>query len=178
MKHLIRNFFTLSCLAIAGILSNQSNAQAVSISFDSVSNDNYNSSITLDAGESLSSGNVLLLTNVQGITSATTPVNSPFELSTIGGGFSTINANALFEVSDSESESGPVTLSNVIQINATGSLDNVEYKLFASDSFSGAVTNNSTSVPFEFSPGLGIAIATGFFGWRFLKNTVAERLKQ
>lgn len=163
-----RNLLTLSCLAITGLFSTQPKAQALTFSLDSgsPSGDVYSYSLTLEAGETLETDDILVLSNLESVTDTT--ATSPFEISTIGGGFS--STDAIFEVADGVTLSEPQTLSSVIQITSTASLDNVQYDLFTSSNSSSGTVTSATAVPFEFSPGLGIVIATSFLGLRYLKN--------
>ncbi len=94
--------------------------------------------------------------------------NSPYIL----GGFDATSAN--FSVNTLTS--GPATLSGVIQLESPNSLDGLEYQAFFTDNgtpnvSSGVVdASTSASVPFEFSPGLGIILLASGFGLRQLKQ--------
>lgn len=165
MKQIPLKLLTVT-LAIAGIGSSQPNAEALTFSPDnsSPSDDVYSYSITLEPDEALEPLDTLVLSDLEGVTDAT--ASSPFEVSTIGGGFSETDAN--FEVTNSVS--GGQTLPSVIRVTSPAALNNVQYDLFtSSNSFSGTV-NSATPVPFELSPGIGMIMAIGALSLRHLKT--------
>lgn len=167
MKRITRNLLALSGIAIASIFSSQTNAEALTVSLDggAPSGNVYNYSITLDNSESIDILDTLVFLDLADVTNAT--ASSPFQID----GFSTEDAN--FSVS--ANTTGPQTLSGVIQITSTASVGTVNYDLFTGgNSFSSNVLGPSTtaaaSVPFEFSPALGIIMATGVLILTQLKN--------
>ena len=168
MKRITRKLLALSSIAIASIFFSQTDARALSVSLDggAPSGNVYNYSVTLDSDESIDTFDSLVFLNLAGVTNAT--ASSPFAIDTNGFGSNDANFDVITNASGSQ------TLSSVIQITSTATVGTVNYDLFTgSGSFSGTVLGPSAttaSVPFEFSPGLGIMMITSVFALNKLKN--------
>lgn len=173
MKRITRNLLTISSIAISSIVSIQTNAEAITVSLDggTPSGNVYNYSITLDNNESLDTFDTLVFLDLADVTNAT--ASSPFQ----NDGFGSEDAN--FSVT--ANTNGSQTLSNVIQITSNAPVGIVNYDLFTnSGSFSNTVlgpSTTATSVPFEFSPSLGLLLMGSVFGIsRYVKSRKISKL--
>lgn len=162
---------TFICLTVAGTTIHQQTAQALTLSFDGVSSsegvNTYTYSVTLQTGESLSTGDPLVFQNLSGVTGGS--ANNPYSLV----GFDPSSANFVVIAN----QSGSQTFPGVITINSTASTGIVNYSGgFSGGAFSGTIDGPAvTPVPFEFSPSLGLAIVAGIFGLNYLRNQFRPR---
>lgn len=161
---------TLTCLTVAGVTKHQQTAQALTFSLNGVSSsqgvNTFSYSVTLQTGESLGTGDPLIFQNLSGVTSAS--ASNPYSLV----GFDPSSANFIV----SANESGAQTFPGVITINSTASTGTVNYSGgFSGGTFSGTINGPAVSVPFEFSPSLGLAIMAGIFGLNYLRKQLDRR---
>lgn len=160
-----------TCLTVAGTTIHQQTARAFTLTFDGVSSfegvNTYTYSVTLQTGESLSTGDPLVFQNLSGVTGGS--ANNPYSL--VGSDPSSAN----FVVS--ANQSGSQTFPGVITINSTASTGTVNYSGgFSGGAFSGTIDGPVVApVPFEFSPSLGLAIVAGIFGLNYLRNQFYRR---
>jgi hypothetical protein len=182
-KHLALGSFTL-----IGVLSYQTTAQALTFIYDADSSDVDNGSfvydIELDPDETIGESNFLLIDGLDGIDDAT--ANNIY---TSPGNSDPFSVN--FSANTNISSSDPRTYDNAITLFSTSDiLGDINYLGDSSigffvDTTQGPVapllTANSfdefaglaTAVPFEFSPGVGIILATGCFGIHSLRRRLA-----
>ncbi|MDJ0690167.1 MAG: hypothetical protein QNJ41_16845 [Xenococcaceae cyanobacterium MO_188.B32] len=163
-----RQFCLITGVAVAGAIVNAKIAWGLTISLDNNAPTNgiYSYSLTLDAGESINLGDPLVFRNLAGVTNAT--ASNPYEL---GIGFEADTAD--FSGSElTTANSGSLVLNSVVQITSDAGVGNVNYEIFYSDTngnpsfisdiILGPATTNSTPVPFEFAPGLGLICVAGW----------------
>ena len=160
-----------TCLTVAGVTIERQTAQALTFSFDGVSSsegvNTYTYSLTLQTGESLSTGDPLVFQNLSGVTGGS--ASNPYSL------VDSDPSSANFVVS--ANQSGSQTFPGVISINSTASTGTVNYSGgFSGGAFSGTIDGPVVApVPFEFSPSLGLAIVAGIFGLNYLRNQFRSR---
>jgi hypothetical protein len=185
MQSNIFKHFTLASFTLIGLLSYQTKAQALNLLYDADSSDVDNGSfvydIELDPDETISEFNFLLIDGLDGIDDATanniytSPGNSdPFSVN--------FSANTNISSSDPRTYNNVITLLstskylgdiNYLGVSSIGVSDGTILGPVASpltaDSFD-EFPGLATAVPFEFSPGLGVIISTGFLGMHLLRR--------
>ena len=183
--NIVRKIF-LTCFPFLAAIASQTSVYAFEISLDKsspVSSNGefiYTYNITLESGESLvpNSLNDLILISLAKVTGA--QASAPYSVPE--NGFDSTSAN--FEViADLSPETN---FPGVIEITSTSSLvGNVDYLAFFNDgsnvlaSSVGQVQGpiNSSSVPFTFSPSLGLFISANCFSaYYFLKKKIKPLL--
>lgn len=174
-----RKFLVFTCFSFLGAMTSQTSVYGFNILLDVSSpvNNNgefiYTYNVTLESGESLTpnSFNDLILTSLAEVTDA--QAVSPYAVP--ANGFDSTSAN--FDV---VSDPSPATsFPGAIEITSTSSIvGNVDYLAFYNDSnnlpasLSGQVQGpiESNSIPFTFSPGLGLLISASFFSVYYLRR--------
>ena len=159
----IPTFLSRCSLTLVGSLLLSAPAIALDFSLESKTGNDYSYTVALDASDSLDIGDQLILTNLSGVTAA--DASSPYIL----GGFDATSANFLVNATTS----GETTLTGVISLTSADSLSDLEYQVFFTDNSTPSVASSfasSASVPFDFSPALGIVLVFGSLGLRQLKR--------
>ena len=175
-KLIFHNLFTITCLAVAGSVSNLQTAFALTISLDSSpASGVYNYGITLSTEESIAVGDNLILSNISNDTdSDSITVSGSSFYNIISADFTSASLEAINTLSGSGSFSPAFT------ITTTGSLDSGNYLAFftqnVTPSFSqGSLPlSNSAAVPFDFSPSLGFLVMGGMWGISHLRKRIAR----
>lgn len=180
-----RKIVLLTCFSCLAAISSQTSVSAFSIALTESSplNSNgefiYSYDITLESGESLEPDNFhnVVLTSLTEVTG--TQASSPYSVPE--NGFDATSAN--FDVV--ANSSSQTNFPGVIEITSTSSVvGNVDYLAFFNDgnniiaSAVGQVEGpkNPNSVPFTFSPSLGLLISASFSSMYYLKKKIKHRL--
>ena len=165
MTNKFSQLIAIASLTVAGVSLTSIPASAFDFSLESQSGNDYTYTITLDADDSLDVGDQLILTNLSGVTAATS--NSPYTLV----GFNDTSANFLVSPS---AVNGAATYTGAISLTSPNSLSGLEYQAFFDDNGTPSVYNNAsataTPVPFGVSTDLSILLLLGGFGLRKLKR--------
>lgn len=177
--NVVRKFFVLTCFSCLGAITSSTSVYGFNIVLDTSSpiDDNgefiYTYDITLESGESLVPDGFdnLILENLAEVTKV--EAFSPYLVTE--NGFDSTSAN--FEVAI---DSSPQTnFPGVIEITSTSSVvGNIDYVGFYNDSNNlpaisvGQVLGpiESNSIPFTFSPSLGLLISASFLGISYFKH--------
>ncbi|MGK7935692.1 MAG: hypothetical protein AB4206_07800 [Xenococcaceae cyanobacterium] len=180
-----RKIVLLTCWSCLAAIANQTSVSAFNITLTESSplSSNgefiYSYDITLESGESLDPDNFhnVVLTSLAEVTGA--QASSPYSVPE--NGFDATSAN--FDVV--ANSSSQTNFPGVIEITSTSSVvGNVDYLAFFNDgnniiaSAVGQVAGpkNSNSVPFTFSPSLGLLISASFSSMYYLKKKIKPRL--
>ena len=177
IKLTFSHLFTLTSLALAGTISNLPPALALTISLDgSPVGGVHNYSIFLEAGESISAGDDLILSNLSNN-------NDSNQITVTGSSFYTVissdSTGASLEAINAINGAG--SFSPAFSITSTSLLDSGDYLAFFNQgiipSFSqGSLPlSNTAAVPFEFSPSLGFLVVGGMWAISRLRKRIAAR---
>ena len=175
-----KNFF-ITCFSCLVAITSKADVYAFEISLDAssplTSNEEfiYTYNITLESGESLEPNNLnsLILTSLAEVTDA--QGSEPYAVDE--NGFDSISANFDVTVDLSPKTNFP----GVIKITSTSSiLGNIDYLAFFNDGSNNVASSggqvlgptNASSVPFTFSPSIGLFISASFLSLYYLKKNI------
>jgi hypothetical protein len=174
MQSHIFKYLAVAGLTLTGVFASQLTARALNLSYDgsSSSGNTYVYDLTLAAGESISSGEILDITGLSGITNVTATSIYDDTLTNFNSGIDvTFTASTL----TTNITGSSFTYDNAIILTSTSNtLGTINYEGYSNQGVFNTTTTGpvaaGAAVPFEFSPGLGLILSTGLFGCHMLRR--------
>lgn len=175
-----KSLFVAAGIAACGLAAVQQSANALDISFDTQSGQDYKYGIVIGGTESVETGDVFTFNGLSGVIGNSITGGTALDTRLSATGFTPTSAT-FTALQDFGNVGFPVTFSELV-ITSTDDPGTVSWtgeSNLAPFSFSGTINGPavvpSAAVPFEFSPGLGLFLSGTIFGALKLRSKFGKK---